>query len=131
MRRILQEEELAGLSEDSKRLDQGEGRMSERHLKAEIEKRKKALEELARETDWIFDCGGCGIHGENLVGVFPRLVDTRFLTRFDRMTARGLLLVKNATCGSIWPALDSAKRQRNKRTFNSSAASASDAKRTR
>lgn len=67
MRRILHEQELANLSEDSKRLDHGEGRLSERHLKAEMEKRKKALEELSRETDWDFDCSGCGAHGQNLV----------------------------------------------------------------
>ncbi|KAI9827557.1 MAG: hypothetical protein M1832_004907 [Thelocarpon impressellum] len=66
MRRILHEEELANLSEDSKKLDVGQGRMSGRHLKAEMEKRKKALEELAQEDDWIFDCSGCGVHGENL-----------------------------------------------------------------
>ncbi|KAI9835026.1 MAG: hypothetical protein M1837_003969 [Sclerophora amabilis] len=66
MRQILHEEELANLSEDSKKLQAGEGRMSERQLKAEVEKRKKALEELGQEQDWIFDCSGCGVHGENL-----------------------------------------------------------------
>ncbi|KAI9786062.1 MAG: hypothetical protein M1816_008153 [Peltula sp. TS41687] len=66
MRRILHEQELASLSEDTKRLEQGEGRLSERHLKVEMEKRKKALEELENETDWDFDCSGCGVHGQNL-----------------------------------------------------------------
>ncbi|KAI9804289.1 MAG: hypothetical protein M1833_007096 [Piccolia ochrophora] len=66
IRRHLHEEELANLSEDSKKLAQGENRLSERHLKAEMEKRKKALEELAQEPDWTFDCSGCGVHGENL-----------------------------------------------------------------
>lgn len=62
-RRILHEEELANLSEDSKKIDSGAGRLSERHLKAEIEKKKQALEELAEEEDWIFDCI-CGAYGQ-------------------------------------------------------------------
>ena len=63
-RRILHEEELANLSEDSKKLESGgAGRLSERHLKAEIEKKKQALEELAEEEDWMFDCI-CGTHGQ-------------------------------------------------------------------
>lgn len=62
-RRILHEEELANLSEDSKKIDLGAGRLSERHLKAEIEKKKQALEELAEEEDWIFDCI-CGAYGQ-------------------------------------------------------------------
>ena len=66
-KRILHEEELANLSEDSKKLEKGEARMSERHLKAEIEKRKKELDKLAQEDEWFFDCSKCGIHGENLV----------------------------------------------------------------
>jgi hypothetical protein len=62
-RRILHEDELANLSEDSKKIDSGEARLSERHLKAEIEKKKLALEELAEEDDWIFDCI-CGAYGQ-------------------------------------------------------------------
>ncbi|KAB8291123.1 hypothetical protein EYC80_009811 [Monilinia laxa] len=62
-RRILHEEELANLSEDSRRIGSGEGRLSERHLKAEIERKKKALEELNEEDDWIFDCI-CGAYGQ-------------------------------------------------------------------
>ncbi|QSZ29879.1 hypothetical protein DSL72_004397 [Monilinia vaccinii-corymbosi] len=62
-RRILHEEELASLSEDSKKVGSGEGRLSERHLKAEIERKKKALEELGEEDDWIFDCI-CGAYGQ-------------------------------------------------------------------
>lgn len=63
VRRILHEEELANLSEDSKKVESGLGRLSERHLKAEIEKKKQALEELAEEEDWIFDCI-CGAYGQ-------------------------------------------------------------------
>lgn len=65
-RRILHEDELANLSEDSKGIATGAsaGRLSERHLKAEIEKKKQALEELAEEDDdWIFDCI-CGVYGQ-------------------------------------------------------------------
>jgi hypothetical protein len=64
-KRILHEEELANLSEDSKKIDAGAtaGRLSERHLKAEIEKKKQALEDLAEEEDWIFDCI-CGAYGQ-------------------------------------------------------------------
>ena len=66
VRRILHEEELANLSEDSKKVEAGaaEGRLSERHLKAEIERKKAALQELAVEDeDWIFDCI-CGAYGQ-------------------------------------------------------------------
>jgi DNA-directed RNA polymerase len=66
MKRILHEEELANLSEDSKKLEAGEARKSERQLKTEIEKHKQALEEYTEE-DWIFDCSVCGVNGENLV----------------------------------------------------------------
>lgn len=63
VRRILHEEELANLSEDGKKIETGEGRLSERHLKAEIERKKQELEELADEEDWIFDCI-CGAYGQ-------------------------------------------------------------------
>ena len=68
-KRLLHEEELANLSEDSKKLETGEARMSERHLKAEMEKKKRELEELAQEDEWIFDCAKCGVHGENIVSI--------------------------------------------------------------
>ncbi|KAH0544978.1 hypothetical protein FGG08_000904 [Glutinoglossum americanum] len=62
MKRILHEEELANLSEDSKKLEAGEARKSERQLKSEIEKHKQALEEYTQEEDWIFDCSDDGSH---------------------------------------------------------------------
>ncbi|KAL8776637.1 MAG: hypothetical protein Q9203_003112 [Teloschistes exilis] len=65
-KRILQEEELAALSEDNKKVDKGEARKSERRLKSEVEKRKKDLAALAEEDSWTFDCAKCGVHGENL-----------------------------------------------------------------
>jgi hypothetical protein len=66
-KRLLHEEELANLSEDSKKLGTGDARMSERHLKAEMAKKKKLLEELQEEDEWVFDCAKCGVHGANLV----------------------------------------------------------------
>ncbi len=66
-KRLLHEEELANISEDSKKLDAGEARMSERHLKKEMEKRKKEIAALTEEDEWTFDCSVCGVHGENLV----------------------------------------------------------------
>jgi hypothetical protein len=69
-KRILHEVELARLEEEQKKLDSGEGRVSERQIKAELEKRRKDLEELAVEDQWVFDCSGCGVHGENIVGFF-------------------------------------------------------------
>ncbi len=65
-KRILHEEELANLSEDSKKVETGEARMSERQLKTEMERRKKELAALAEEDHWTFDCAKCGVHGEDL-----------------------------------------------------------------
>ncbi|KAL8970888.1 MAG: hypothetical protein Q9197_003565 [Variospora fuerteventurae] len=65
-KRVLQEEELANLSEDSKKVETGEARMSERQLKTEMEKRKRELAALDEEDAWTFDCAKCGNHGENL-----------------------------------------------------------------
>ncbi|KAI3331927.1 hypothetical protein HD806DRAFT_478814 [Xylariaceae sp. AK1471] len=62
-RRLQHEEELAQLSEDSKSLG-GDNRLSERRLKAEIDKNKRVLQELEDEADdWIFDCV-CGVYGQ-------------------------------------------------------------------
>ena len=65
-KRILHEEELARMEEEAKKVEAGESSRSERHLKAEMEKRKKDLEELSAEEDWTFDCSGCGVHGKNI-----------------------------------------------------------------
>ncbi|PGG97530.1 hypothetical protein GX51_07282 [Blastomyces parvus] len=65
-KRRQHEEELAKISEEAQKVESGESRMSERHLKTEMEKRKKDLEALKNEEQWIFDCSGCGVHGENL-----------------------------------------------------------------
>ena len=66
-KRILHEEELANLSEENKKVESGEARLSERHLKTEMEKKKKELAALAEEDEWSFDCSKCGVHGTNLV----------------------------------------------------------------
>lgn len=63
VRRQQHEEELALLSEDSKNPGSSAGRLSERRLKAEIEKNRQALQELEEEDDWIFDCI-CGVYGQ-------------------------------------------------------------------
>ncbi|KAK4158206.1 hypothetical protein C8A00DRAFT_39583 [Chaetomidium leptoderma] len=63
-RRRLHEEELTHLSEDSKEASSASARMSERRRLAEIERNKKALQELEEEEDdWIFDCA-CGVYGQ-------------------------------------------------------------------
>ncbi|KAK4105988.1 hypothetical protein N658DRAFT_562969 [Parathielavia hyrcaniae] len=62
-RRRLHEDELAHLSEDSKGPNSASARMSERRRLAEIERNKKALQELEEEEeDWVFDCV-CGVYG--------------------------------------------------------------------
>ncbi|KAL9094303.1 MAG: hypothetical protein Q9165_003443 [Trypethelium subeluteriae] len=66
VKRILHEEELTKLEEDSKKIETGDSRISERHLKAEMERRQKELEKLSQEDEWVFDCAVCGMHGENL-----------------------------------------------------------------
>ncbi|OJJ49355.1 hypothetical protein ASPZODRAFT_129800 [Penicilliopsis zonata CBS 506.65] len=65
-KRLLHEAELAKIAEEQEKLDRGESRVSQRQLKAELEKQKKSLEELSQEDQWTFDCSGCGVHGENL-----------------------------------------------------------------
>lgn len=68
-KRILHEEELANLSEENKKVEAGEARLSERHLKTEMEKKKKELAALAEDDEWFFDCSKCGVHGTNLVSI--------------------------------------------------------------
>ncbi|KAE8354079.1 hypothetical protein BDV28DRAFT_93582 [Aspergillus coremiiformis] len=65
-KRILHESELERIAEEQKKLERGESRISERQLKAELERQRKNLEDLSQEDEWVFDCSGCGMHGENL-----------------------------------------------------------------
>ena len=74
-KRILHEEELANLSEESKKVEAGEARLSERHLKTEMEKKKRELAALAEYDEWSFDCSKCGVHGTNLVCLICPTVD--------------------------------------------------------
>jgi hypothetical protein len=73
-KRLLHEEELAKIEEEAKKVEAGEARGSERHLKAQMEKRKKDLEELSAEEEWVFDCSGCGVYGKNVVCVNVQLL---------------------------------------------------------
>lgn len=66
-KRLLHEAELENLAEEQKKLENGESRASARNLKAELERSQKNLAELNQDDQWIFDCSGCGVHGENLV----------------------------------------------------------------
>ncbi|KAF2739934.1 hypothetical protein EJ04DRAFT_260993 [Polyplosphaeria fusca] len=66
-KRILHEEELRKLTENSEQPEASVGRMSERHLKTEMRKREQELAELQKEDDhWVFDCEVCGKHGQDL-----------------------------------------------------------------
>lgn len=66
-KRVLHEAELQRIEEEQKKLERGESRISERQLKSELEKQRKNLEDLSQEDEWVFDCSGCGVHGENIV----------------------------------------------------------------
>jgi hypothetical protein len=73
VRRILHAEQLAKEQEQLDKLAEEEAngipntsRISERQLKADVERRKKELEELAQEEEWVFDCSVCGVHGKNI-----------------------------------------------------------------
>ncbi|PWY80644.1 PHD finger domain protein [Aspergillus heteromorphus CBS 117.55] len=65
-KRILHESELRRIEEEHEKVARGESRASERHLKAEMERYRKNLEDLSQEDQWVFDCSGCGVHGQNL-----------------------------------------------------------------
>lgn len=66
-KRILHQEDMARIKEEEERLERGEGRISARNLKAEREKMQKHLADLSQDDEWVFDCSGCGVYGENLV----------------------------------------------------------------
>jgi len=66
-KRILHEEEIRRLEQNSEKLDSNEARLSERHLKAEMKRRQEELQKLSEEDEWVFDCEVCHLYGENLV----------------------------------------------------------------
>ena len=123
-KRLLHEEELANMSEDNKKLETGEARMSERHLKAEMDKKKKELEKLAQEDEWVFDCSVCGVHGENIVILLHKSYQQLILLTSSRTTDLTVWLVRNAMFGSIVLALISRKLQPRKKTSISFVATA-------
>lgn len=96
-KRILHEEELARMEEEAKKIEAGEIRDS-RHLKANIEKHRKDLEELENEDEWMFDCSGCGAHGKNFVS-FSDTTTSAALT-MSRTMARIAWHVRSATFGN-------------------------------
>lgn len=65
-KRILHEAELERLAAEQERIERGESRVSARNLRAELEKSQKNLVELSQDDEWIFDCSGCGVYGQNL-----------------------------------------------------------------
>lgn len=66
-KRLLHEAELERIAEEQERIEKGESRVSARNLKADLEKSQKNLAQLNQDDQWIFDCSGCGVHGENWV----------------------------------------------------------------
>ena len=72
VKRILEQERLekeqemlSKMETEGVLVDAERGRISERQLKADMEKRKRDLETLQPDDSWYFDCV-CGIHGQNL-----------------------------------------------------------------
>jgi hypothetical protein len=62
-KRLLHEEELANLSEDTKRLRPARRECRKGTSKPRWKRGRKS-ERLAEEDEWFFDCSVCGIHGE-------------------------------------------------------------------
>lgn len=65
-KRILHEEELRKMKEESEQLGGSDARLSERHLVREMKRRQQELEEIQRlqEDEWFFDCEVCGAGGD-------------------------------------------------------------------
>jgi hypothetical protein len=69
-KRILEEETLRKLKEEKEKLESNEAiqaRISERQLRAELQRREQELQKLAEEDEWVFDCEKCGVHGDSYV----------------------------------------------------------------
>ena len=123
-KRLLHEEELARMAEEQKKVEAGEARGSERHLKLEMDRRKKEMEELAQEDEWVFDCSGCGVYGTNIVSC-QNLSQLSPMLILSRMTVLIALLARGATSGSTVNAWVSLKQRQSATTFTSSAVTAS------
>lgn len=128
-KRVLHEAELQRINEEQDKLARGESRISERQLKAELEKQRRNLEDLSQEDEWIFDCSGCGVHGENLVSSMTR--QRVVFTNRRRTMAPIVWHAKTAMCGSTASALGSRRPRPSVRTFISSAGNASVARKKR
>lgn len=131
-KRLLHEEELANLSEENKKVEAGEAKKSERHLKTEMEKKKAELAALQEEDEWVFDCAKCGKHGTNLVRSDHHLLRIKPVKLTSiRMTVHIVSHVISATSGSTVLA-SASHRKKPRRTISTlSATSASAEKKTR
>ena len=65
-KRAMHENELQRIQQEQQKLERGESRQSERHIQAELERRRTMLRELNSDDHWVFDCSGCGLHGQDL-----------------------------------------------------------------
>ena len=128
MKRILHEQELARMSEEEKKADAGESRVSERQLRAEMEKTKKVLAALQHEDEWTFDCSKCGQHGANLVCAYQS--DPSNCVDAPRMMVHTAWLVRGAMSGSIVLAWAFPCRRLRGTTFTSFAMIANAVKKT-
>lgn len=67
VKRILHEEELAKLEQLKVQGLNSDSRHSSRQLESELERRQRAIDAYKEEEEkWVFDCAGCGLHGENV-----------------------------------------------------------------
>lgn len=131
-KRILHEAELERIAQEQEKVNQGESRSSARNLQLELEKSQKNLAELSQEDQWIFDCSGCGVYGENLVSSIPLatvFAMGSYLTLCRTMAAT-VLPVKSAMSGSTVTVLVFDKRTPKKKTSTFSARTASKKKKT-
>lgn len=125
-KRLLHEEELANLSEENKKVEAGEAKKSERHLKTEMEKKKAELAALQDDGDWIFDCAKCGKHGTNLVSFTDHVLRASPLKlTFIRTMGHTVSHAISATSGNTVPAWVSLRQKPRRTIFSSSVAFAS------
>lgn len=124
-KRLLHEAELERIAEEQERISRGESRVSSRNLQADLEKSQKTLAGLTQDDQWIFDCSGCGVYGENLVSFSFQAHASLNLTFSPRMMEVIVLPAKNATFGSIASASVYHKKRPKRKTFTLSAETAS------
>jgi len=134
VKRILHEEELARLEkEDSQTTNSnaGEGRVSERQRKVEMEKRQRELEKLNQAgDDWDFNCSICGVHGKNLVINLDETKISSSCLQWFRMTALIAWHARSAMSGSTVLATVSKRQTPNGKTSTSYVLLAADQRST-